>query len=368
MLFEYKSDAVVRIVNSPDHPTKNTPLHYATALEGGQVVNILLDHGADRSLFKLNCQGQMPLNMISTDALRSILDFQIKPEGLAGVTGLSNHLKLVLRNDLFFQHLSPTCEEIQEQRANLTQTLVINNRVELPSLAAADYFSPNGDFKVAELDKVRNRNTYQDILKRPFSHSDIIVQVAQLKDKHEDLFDHPVVASLIWAKWQKVRSVFALSSSLKVIQHIFGILYVFTTYSGLGFPLFHPEAGNCTILGTNETTTTDFCDVVCCPRRLSDSFLTLVLIFWGLNVTRKAFEVFSLFTKSTSKNVSFVSVVCANLKTWISQSENIMAVLINLVFVPYMCLVPYSESHRDVAGKQVFFLSLRFHIFFILFL
>ena len=332
-LFQLKPEEARSIVNDEDRPTKNTPLHYATLLEGGQVAKILLDHGAEQSLFQLNSQGRMPLKMISTDMLRDLLNKQIKPEAVAGVTSLSDNFKLVLQNELFFPHLHKNSSASLNFGTDLTKTMVKHDTFGSSSEVVHfddDYYSPDKDFHIPELEKV-----------------------AMLQESHMDLFDHPVVSSMILAKWQNVRLFFAISSSLKVAQHIFGILYVFATYSGFHFPLMGGGHRNCSsdLNVTLETINEDFCSQVCCPRELSNSLLVLLQIFWLINVGRKSVEVMSLFVKATSKGSSFLANIGANLMVWISKSENMLAVVINGIVVPHMMFLLYFDSSRDIAGK-----------------
>ena len=61
--------------------------------------------------------------------------------------------------------------------------------------------------------------------------------LALLGDYHKDLFDHPVLSSMIWHKWKKVKSFFWLFSGIKIFQHLVGIAFILMTYGG---PMLSP--------------------------------------------------------------------------------------------------------------------------------
>ena len=44
--------------------------------------------------------------------------------------------------------------------------------------------------------------------------------LAMLEDYHKDLFDHPIISSLIWSKWNKLRIFFWMFSLMKIFQHV----------------------------------------------------------------------------------------------------------------------------------------------------
>ena len=54
--------------------------------------------------------------------------------------------------------------------------------------------------------------------------------LALLGDYHKDLFDHPVLSSMIWHKWKKVKTFFWLFSGIKIFQHLVGIAFILMTY------------------------------------------------------------------------------------------------------------------------------------------
>lgn len=56
--------------------------------------------------------------------------------------------------------------------------------------------------------------------------------LAMLEDYHKDLFDHPILSSMIWHKWKKVKTFFWLFSGIKIFQHLFGIAFILMTYGG----------------------------------------------------------------------------------------------------------------------------------------
>ena len=58
-----------------------------------------------------------------------------------------------------------------------------------------------------------------------------------LSDYHKDLFDHPVLSSMIWHKWKKVKIFFWLFSGIKIFQHLVGIAFILMTYGG---PMLSP--------------------------------------------------------------------------------------------------------------------------------
>ena len=61
--------------------------------------------------------------------------------------------------------------------------------------------------------------------------------LALLSDYHKDLFDHPVLSSMIWHKWKKVKTFFWLFSGIKIFQHLVGIAFILMTYGG---PMLSP--------------------------------------------------------------------------------------------------------------------------------
>ena len=61
--------------------------------------------------------------------------------------------------------------------------------------------------------------------------------LALLGDYHKDLFDHPVLSSMIWHKWKKVKTFFWLFSGIKIFQHLVGIIFILMTYGG---PMLSP--------------------------------------------------------------------------------------------------------------------------------
>ena len=61
--------------------------------------------------------------------------------------------------------------------------------------------------------------------------------LALLADYHKDLFDHPILSSMIWNKWKKVKIFFWLFSGMKIFQHLVGIIFILMTYGG---PMLSP--------------------------------------------------------------------------------------------------------------------------------
>ena len=61
--------------------------------------------------------------------------------------------------------------------------------------------------------------------------------LAMLEDYHKDLFDHPILSSMIWNKWKKVKTFFWIFSGIKIFQHLFGIAFILMTYGG---PMLSP--------------------------------------------------------------------------------------------------------------------------------
>ena len=61
--------------------------------------------------------------------------------------------------------------------------------------------------------------------------------LAMLEDYHKDLFDHPILSSMIWNKWKKVKIFFWLFSGIKIFQHLVGIAFILMTYGG---PMLSP--------------------------------------------------------------------------------------------------------------------------------
>ena len=61
--------------------------------------------------------------------------------------------------------------------------------------------------------------------------------LALLGGYHKDLFDHPILSSMIWNKWKKVKIFFWLFSGIKIFQHLVGIIFILMTYGG---PMLSP--------------------------------------------------------------------------------------------------------------------------------
>ena len=61
--------------------------------------------------------------------------------------------------------------------------------------------------------------------------------LALLEEYHKDLFDHPILSSMIWNKWKKVKIFFWLFSGIKIFQHLVGIIFILMTYGG---PMLSP--------------------------------------------------------------------------------------------------------------------------------
>ena len=51
------------LINKSDLPERYTPLHYSVLIHGQEITKLLLDYGADKSLFKLNS----PCNCLMTE-------------------------------------------------------------------------------------------------------------------------------------------------------------------------------------------------------------------------------------------------------------------------------------------------------------
>ena len=56
--------------------------------------------------------------------------------------------------------------------------------------------------------------------------------LGKIADYHTDLFDHPILSSLIWFKWKKIKIFFWIFSAIKIFQHLFGIFFIFMKYGG----------------------------------------------------------------------------------------------------------------------------------------
>ena len=61
---------------------KNTPLHLACRHKGQELIKILLNHGAEGSLFYANKEGEIPANLMLTETLRYHLDEKLSSEGM----------------------------------------------------------------------------------------------------------------------------------------------------------------------------------------------------------------------------------------------------------------------------------------------
>ena len=72
-----KMDGLKNALNQAELPSKNTPLHFATYHRGNALVKILLENGADESLFKMNADNEVPINLIQTQVIRDHLDSKV---------------------------------------------------------------------------------------------------------------------------------------------------------------------------------------------------------------------------------------------------------------------------------------------------
>ena len=81
LFFEKRPDQIKEILNEPLMPRKDTPLHMACWHQGQELIKLLLSHGAGKSLFKQNTDGEIPANLMLTNTLRDYLDQKIDSEG-----------------------------------------------------------------------------------------------------------------------------------------------------------------------------------------------------------------------------------------------------------------------------------------------
>ena len=104
--------------------------------------------------------------------------------------------------------------------------------------------------------------------------------LGMISKEHIDLFDHPMISSLIWLKWSKVRIFFILFSIIKIFHQIFAISYAVFTFGGAHLPWNNFDNGTCKIIETDSTTS--MCQETCCNEKVKG--YRILLFFLGLAI------------------------------------------------------------------------------------
>ena len=91
------------------------------------------------------------------------------------------------------------------------------------------------EMKPLEAEHAASNSSIESDLGRPDMFE--LEYLAMLEDYHRDLFDHPILSSMIWNKWKKVKTFFWLFSGIKIFQHLVGITFILMTYGG---PMLSP--------------------------------------------------------------------------------------------------------------------------------
>ena len=81
LLIQKRPNQIREMINKPSQG-KNTPLHLACRHKGQELIKILLNHGAEGSLFSKNMEGEIPANLMLTETLRYHLDEKLSSEGM----------------------------------------------------------------------------------------------------------------------------------------------------------------------------------------------------------------------------------------------------------------------------------------------
>ena len=81
LLIQKRPGQIKELINKPAQG-KNTPLHLACNHKGQELIKILLNHGAEGSLFYANKEGEIPANLMLTETLRYHLDEKLSSEGM----------------------------------------------------------------------------------------------------------------------------------------------------------------------------------------------------------------------------------------------------------------------------------------------
>ena len=81
LLIQKKPIQITEMINQPAQG-KDTPLHLACSHKGQELIKLLLNHGAEGSLFSKNMEKEIPANLMLTDTLRYHLDEMLSSEGM----------------------------------------------------------------------------------------------------------------------------------------------------------------------------------------------------------------------------------------------------------------------------------------------
>ena len=82
LLIQKRPIQIKKLISEPVKQGENTPLHLASNHKGQELIKVLLNHGAERSLFSANKEGEIPANLMLTETLRYHLDEKLASEGM----------------------------------------------------------------------------------------------------------------------------------------------------------------------------------------------------------------------------------------------------------------------------------------------
>ena len=83
LLIQKKPIQITEMINQgKDAQGKDTPLHLACNHKGQELIKLLLNHGAEGSLFSKNMEKEIPANLMLTDTLRDHLDEMLSSESM----------------------------------------------------------------------------------------------------------------------------------------------------------------------------------------------------------------------------------------------------------------------------------------------
>ena len=168
---EELSQDISKIVNKRD-AIKNTPLHYATQMWPQETVRMLLEVGANIGM--KNHWEEIPISHIDPQTMEDFLD-----DFCLGYTGDVNHDNFEITFNYSF--LAPPKED-------------------LPPESRFD----NEDDVDPESQKLEAANSAEKV---PLPETQSLWYIGQSKD-HQHLLKHPVITSLLYLKWNRIRRYF----------------------------------------------------------------------------------------------------------------------------------------------------------------
>ena len=167
IIIEMNPEKAAKLINQADEKEHRTPLHYATLLPGQSIVKLLLNNGGEKSLFKKDkgkikkCgsseerQGpEIPINLMDTETVRELLDDKMTWSG----PFYHDHFEVNFDLDFLVPKIRRPIEEGQDE--------------------AQQHLEDSG-YPIHEKEVFEFEN------------------LAMMKKDQMDLFDHPIIASMI---------------------------------------------------------------------------------------------------------------------------------------------------------------------------